>query len=46
MTPEQITAIESPCERAEQCANAKYRAVHRFGKQVLTSLLTVNVGKE
>ncbi len=46
MTNNQIIAINNPCELAEQCANQRYRQVHRKGFYLISVMLTVNVGEE
>lgn len=46
MTDKQIIAINNPCEKAEQCANQRYREVLRQGRYHVSLMLTVNVGEE
>lgn len=46
MNKQQKTAIENPCELAEQCSNARYRSVATQAGLTISTLLTVNAGKE
>jgi hypothetical protein len=46
MTEQQQTAIENPCEFAEQCANRRYAAAFDMGDLRISVLLTLNVGEE
>lgn len=46
MTDQQIIAINNPCEKAEQCANQRYRTIQKKGRYHVSLMLTVNVGEE
>lgn len=46
MNQQQSIAILHPCERAEQCANRRYRRFEYVRDLVISIVLTVNVGEE
>lgn len=46
MNQQQAIALAYPCELPQQCADQRYRAVHRRGRYYVSVIVTVNVGEE
>jgi len=46
MNPQQQTAFDSPCREAMECADVRYFLSHRFGGNLVTVGVTLNVGLE
>jgi len=43
---QQQTAIEFPCQLAEQCSQQRYRKVTRRKVYFVSVVLTINIGEE